>query len=239
MPVKSLRDAIVGLVRRANPRRLGFAVAALIFIVSASVLGATLFSHEESSSQATSPFKLGTVQGAGSPGTESGAPPAAFEPPPLDPNDVPSRLVIDSIGVDAPVAVLGLDDEGVPQVPLNGTDVGWYHFSSLPVRGSNAVFSGHLEWSGGHAVFERLGDLTVGDRIMVEMGNGAVIRYDVIALFEIDPTDPSTLGLMGPTAGDVITLITCGGEWVPDPDKFFGGDYSERTVVRAIRLQQP
>ena len=136
------------------------------------------------------------------------------------------------------MVVLGTDGEGVPQVPLNGSEVAWYHFSSLPIQGSNAVFSGHLEWGSGHAVFERLADIEVGDKIRVAMSNGTVMRYDVTTLFEIDPTDPTTLGLMGPTAGDVITLITCGGTWVPDPEKVFGGDYSKRLVVRATHVPQ-
>jgi len=41
---------------------------------------------------------------------------------------------------------------------------------------------------------------------------------------------------MGPTPNDVITLITCGGTWVPDRSMPLGGNYTHRLVVRAERV---
>jgi len=42
------------------------------------------------------------------------------------------RLVIDSLGVNAPVVRLGLDPRDVPQVPNDGAKVAWYDFSAKP-----------------------------------------------------------------------------------------------------------
>ena len=53
----------------------------------------------------------------------------------------PLRMVVETLRVDAPVVELGLDKDGVPQVPLNGADVAWYNFSAKPGAGSNAVFA--------------------------------------------------------------------------------------------------
>ena len=238
MRARSFRNAIVSLGDSPKTVYAGLAIGVAIFAVSASVLGVLLFSHfrdgDGGNAQSTSPFSRGVIPGNPPSDTDFGAPPAVSTPPPMNDGELPSRIVIKSIGVDAPVVPLGLDEEDVPQVPLNGTTVGWYYFSSLPVKGNNAVFSGHVEWGADRAVFERLPEVAVGDRVEVSMMNGTTLRYDVVVRFEIDPTDPSNLYLMGPTAGDVITLITCGGTWEPDPDKFFGGDYSERLVVRAI-----
>jgi hypothetical protein len=38
---------------------------------------------------------------------------------------------------------------------------------------------------------------------------------------------------MRPTAGDMMTIITCGGTFFRTGDAVFGGDYTNRLVVRA------
>lgn len=240
MRIIDLRNTALEFRRRVRPRHAGLALGALLFAVSASILGASLFSYFTAEQtvvipEGSSPFSVGVAPGASD--TDMGAPPAAASPPPIDPDGVPSRLVIESIGVDAPVVALGLDLEGIPQVPIEGPLVAWYHFSSLPVDRGNAVFSGHVEWGSAEAAFERLHEIEVGDRVSVTVGDGRVLQYDVVVLFEIDPTDPDALGLMRQTPGNVITLITCGGTWVPDEEQFFGGDYSQRLVVRAIQVE--
>lgn len=164
--------------------------------------------------------------------TPSPAPVAAIAPaPPL--RDVPYRLVIDKIGVNAPVATYGLDAKQVPEVPSNGRDVAWYDFSAQPGTGSNAVFAGHVTWSG-RGVFYHLDELKPGDAITLLADNGSKkLTYTVKDVFLVDPSDPNSVSVMGPTPGqDVATLITCGG----DP-YYVGGvaryDYTHRLIVRA------
>ena len=55
----------------------------------------------------------------------------------------------------------------------------------------------------------------------------------MFANFDVDPLDPESLKVMAPTPTDTITLITCGGTWIPDPSARFGGDYTTRTIVQA------
>lgn len=145
------------------------------------------------------------------------------------------RMIIEPIGVDATVATFGLDQEGLPQVPLNGEQVAWYDFSAWPGTGSNAVFAGHLDWEGAPAVFARLNELQVGDTITLT--TAAWERtYTVTNTSLIDPADPASLRVMKPTDTDTITLITCGGTWIPDPSELFGGDYASRVIVQAEQL---
>ena len=151
--------------------------------------------------------------------------------PPVPQRNVPYRIVIDKIGVNAAVAEFGLDRKQVPEVPQNGRDVAWYNFSARPASGSNAVFAGHVTWSG-RAVFYDLEDLAPGDRITVLSDNGATrITYTVNSVFLVDTDDPNSTSVMSPTNSDVITLITCGG----DP-YYVGGnaryDYTHRLIVR-------
>ena len=68
-------------------------------------------------------------------------------------------MVIDSIGVNAPVVPEGLTADDVPIMPLNAYDVAWYTFTAQPGTGGNAVFAGHVTWNG-LAVFYYLNEVS-------------------------------------------------------------------------------
>jgi sortase (surface protein transpeptidase) len=153
------------------------------------------------------------------------------------PNDSPlARMIIEKISVDAPIITLGLNQDSVPMVPDGPSEVGWYDWSSKPGWGSNAVFSGHVDWTlYGHpviGVFYYLRDLGLDDEIKIVLEDGTEYRYRVTGNQAIDDNDPRALQWMGATPNDVITLITCGGIWVPDPTDPLGGHYTMRQVVR-------
>ena len=145
----------------------------------------------------------------------------------------PLRIVVERIRVDAPIVEMGLDGGGVPQVPLNGEDVAWYNFSAKPGAGSNAVFAGHVNWAGAIGAFGKIDRLAKGDTIRLIADDGREFRYEVVANYDVDPSDPESLKVMAPTPTDTITLITCGGTWIPDRSERFGGEYTNRTIVQA------
>ena len=151
-----------------------------------------------------------------------------------------SRMVIEAIGVDAPVVVRGLDANAVPQEPGSPDVAAWYDFSSRPGAGSNAVFAGHVDWTydgrPGPAVFWGLKDLNPGDTVRIFLEDGTRYDYAVTANFAVPYDDPKALEVMGPTDEDAITLITCGGTWVRDPSLSLGGYYTHRVIVRAERV---
>jgi LPXTG-site transpeptidase (sortase) family protein len=151
--------------------------------------------------------------------------------PPL--RDIPYRLIIDKIGVNAPVGTYGLGSDQIPDVPSNGQEVAWYDFSAHPGGGSNAVFAGHVTWNG-RGVFYHLDDLASGDQVTLVANNGgAKLTYTVSEVFLVDADDPNSVSVMSPTPGkDQVTIITCGG------DPFYVGgvaeyDYTHRLIVRA------
>jgi LPXTG-site transpeptidase (sortase) family protein len=173
------------------------------------------------------------------PGVPYGPAPTVSEPEPTpEPVAAPLRLVVESLGVDAPVIEMGVDDQGIPHVPLNGRDVAWYSFSSPPGAGSNAVFAGHINWEGAPGAFANLNELKAGDTIRLISEDGSEYVYKVFANFAVDPYDSDSLKVMSPTPTDTVTLITCGGSWIPDPSERFGGSYTNRTIVQA-RLMEP
>jgi LPXTG-site transpeptidase (sortase) family protein len=167
------------------------------------------------------------------PGTET-EPKAVTVPPPIEPplRDSDYSLVIDSIGVNAHVFTYGVDAERVPEVPLNGEDVAWYDFSARPGTGSNAVFAGHVTWNG-RAVFYELDSVAVADRIVLRGGDGKELVYVVSESYLVDPNDPTSISVMSPTDKDVITIITCSGTFFYTGDPVFGGEYTQRRIIRA------
>jgi LPXTG-site transpeptidase (sortase) family protein len=159
------------------------------------------------------------------------------ERPPSGPP--PVHIRIPEIGVDANVVQMGLGADRFPEVPDSGSDVAWYTFSAPPGAGSNAVFSGHVDWIyrdlAQQGVFYRLRELDIGDAISVDLDDGSTKQYRVTGNVAVDYNDPNVLEVMGPTEVDVLTLITCGGSWVRDASAF-GGNYSHRVIVRAEKV---
>jgi sortase (surface protein transpeptidase) len=159
------------------------------------------------------------------------------------PNNSPlARMIIEKISVDAPVIALGLDGNQVPEVPSGPDEVAWYDWSSKPGWGSNAVFSGHVDWTiYGQpvvGVFYYLHDIGLDDEIKIVLDDGTEYRYVVTGNQAMSDDDPDTLKVMGATPNDVITLITCGGAWVRDWTNPLGGYYTMRQIVRAELIQE-
>ncbi len=152
----------------------------------------------------------------------------------------PTRIAIPRIGVDAVVQAMGRDSQNYPEVPDSGSEVAWYTFTAPPGLGSNAVFSGHVDWyywgQPGAGVFYHLRELQIGDEITVDLEDGNQVRYRVTGNVAVAYDDPGLAKVMDPTSDDVVTLITCGGTWLRDYSNPNGGNYSHRVIVRAERV---
>ena len=158
----------------------------------------------------------------------------------LRPRVVSHQMIIESLGVNAPVVEMGMDDENVPYVPLNAEDVAWYDFSPRPGDGGNTVFAAHINWGSTPGVFADLDDLQPGEIIRLISEDGVEYTYEVFDNFSVDPTDSDSLKVLAPTPTDTITLVSCAGTWVPDPDdERLGGSYTDRIIVKAERVDTP
>jgi LPXTG-site transpeptidase (sortase) family protein len=144
----------------------------------------------------------------------------------------PSRIVIPSIGVDAPISVKSMGPDGAMEPPNGPTDVAWYGFTSRPGAGGNAVFSAHVDYRNyGPAVFARLKDLKKGDLVEVSLADGTVYRYQVVLSLSYPAESAPVEEIVGPTSREVITMITCTGTFDEASRQ-----YSHRLVVRAERV---
>lgn len=148
-------------------------------------------------------------------------------------SDAPiTRILVEKAKVDAPIVEKGVNEEGVMQAPDNATDVAWYNFSARPGSGSNAVFAAHVDYIRvGPAVFWSLKDLEPGDLIRVQLGDGTQYTYAVDLKQQFDAATAPVNDIVGPTAEEIITLITCGGTFDSASHQ-----YDKRLVVRAKRV---
>ena len=196
-------------------------------LLGAAALGFFLLASGDSQEEAPP-----AVQATNTPAVAQTAPPATDSSPPLAGS---YRMIIDRLGVDAPVATYSLDENRVPIVPT-GPDaaevVAWYDFSAKPGTGGNSVFAGHVTWFG-NAVFLSLDTLQAGDMIRLRDDQGAEAAYRVTANQTLAPDDPEAVRTMYPTDKDIVTIITCGGTFFDTGDPIAGGDYTHRIVIKA------
>jgi LPXTG-site transpeptidase (sortase) family protein len=236
--LRSLRNAL-----RSRPRRALFAVGGLTFAAGAGLLaaGLYLFVLGDDSSGLNDNVEVVDLRRRTDLDireTPPGATPTPAPPAPL--GDAGYQLVIDKLGVNAPVSVFGMDEKLVPQVPFTATDVAWYDFSARPGTGGNAVFAGHVTWNG-PAVFYGLDELTEGDEVRLQGYDGTQVLYRVSAVFQVDPDDPESVKVMWGTSEDVITLITCSGKFFETGHPILRGDYTHRLIVRGelVSVDEP
>ena len=176
----------------------------------------------------------GTVTGFGS--VVQTPLPITPTPQATPPSEAPlATLVIPKAEVDATIITMGIDENGVMQSPHNAYDVAWYDFSARPGFGSNAVFSGHVDYHDvGPAVFWNLRDLGKDDVIEVHLADGMVYQYHVTALECLPVGEAPISEIVGPTPNEVVTLITCCGTFDSSTRQ-----YDKRLIVRAERLLPP
>lgn len=154
--------------------------------------------------------------------------PTPLPPPPVTTpvaatSDIPERLMIDKISLDAPVVEMGwtVQGEGVQAASVWNVpddEAGWHLNSAAPGQGSNVVISGHNNSTGGH-VFGDLEDLDVGDEISLRTSDGQTHRYQIseTRIVRAFGASAETLAylreIMQPTPNERLTLITCWPSW--------------------------
>jgi len=130
----------------------------------------------------------------------------------------PTRLVIQSIGIDALVSTVGYTfRDGVLEYDVPRREAGHYVDSAGPGERGNVVISGHVANRGGKAVFEQLPDVKAGDIVELYRGD-EVFRYSIT---EIKVVAAEATSVMSQTQDARLTLVTC----------FPERDYPHRLVV--------
>lgn len=137
----------------------------------------------------------------------------------------PVRIIISSIGVNAPVEGVGQTSDGLMAVPNSYGIVGWYNKGSYPGQKGPAVLAGH--YTGGYGgVFDKLADLKDGDLITTTNGKGESITYKVVKKVEYEKDQVPMAELFKGGDESRLEIITCSGKWQANT-------YNKRLVVTA------
>ncbi|MEO8328541.1 MAG: class F sortase [Candidatus Nanopelagicales bacterium] len=218
-------------------RRVATAIAALLLIGGAAAIAVAVANQDSNPprppiagvgtlSHDPNPRVTTTDTGAAA-STETGAPTVSR----------PVHIRLPTIGVSSPLTVVGLQHDGMLEVPEPGPDydkAAWFNGSPRPGEVGPAVIEGHVDGAiNGPSVFYRLGDLRPGDQVVVAPRAGRVVRFEVYAIRLFPKSDFPTLKVYGNTSRSELRLITCGGPF--DPNRSEGG-YTDNVVVFAAKV---
>ncbi len=121
---------------------------------------------------------------------------------------LPTRVVIPSAGVDAPVTEVGIVLEaGIPKWETAWRAVGHHLDSARPGQPGNVVLTGHVSVAdrGNIPYFAHLDRVREGDIVEVHAGEH-VYRYEVTGVQVVDPSETRVLRS---DHRATVTLITC------------------------------
>ena len=152
-------------------------------------------------------------------------PPAIVPESGLNAAGMPVRLAIPTLGVDAPVLPVGVDEQGNMASPETAFDTTWYAPGTRPGERGNAAVSGHVDFRDvGQAVFWDLQRLGTGDEVWVTDDKGARRRFVVqsVETYQQIPLDR----VFGFTGDRNLNLISCIGDFDP-----VSRQYDRRIVV--------
>jgi len=135
--------------------------------------------------------------------------------------------VIPAWDVEAAIVAGGLA-EGTNQLdspPL--LEVLWYEIYETPGTGKNSFFAGGGIGREAAGPFENLSEYQPGDEIVITMENGSEFKYVVVSNTRYDVATIPTGELIYPTVPrgeEWITLITWGGEWSDEQQRYLSRD---------------
>lgn len=136
----------------------------------------------------------------------------------------PKRLVIEKLGVNAPVEKTGLTDKGDMQAPDTPDSAGWYRYGYLPGALGSAVVAAHSWHKAGEGVFSRLEKLEKGDQL--QLVTDATVQTYEVEKKQAYPAHAEVPEVFTASDKARLNLITCVGDWLPAQQS-----YTHRFVV--------
>lgn len=143
--------------------------------------------------------------------------------------ELPRRIRIPALEVEAGFEFVGLAEDGTMDVPKDPNQVAWYRLGPRPGEQGNAVVAGHVDWGGKAAVFWGLSRLKPGDSVEVIAADERKYEFTVQWLRWYDADRAPVEEVFGQSEATELTLITCGGAFDQKTRQ-----YLSRVVARAV-----
>jgi LPXTG-site transpeptidase (sortase) family protein len=135
--------------------------------------------------------------------------------------------------VEADLIEIDVNSEGQMENPKDWNKAGWYKRSSLVGEEGNIIINGHYDDNYGRpAAFYNLKTVKDNDRVYLVDSFGRNFVYQVTETFYVSIYDDDRIAKVLESDGASLTLITCGGVWVPQE-----GTYNNRLVVKAKKME--
>jgi LPXTG-site transpeptidase (sortase) family protein len=143
----------------------------------------------------------------------------------------PAEITIPRIDATSTLVELGLNADQTVQVPPvdNPLQAGWFTGAPKPGEPGPAVVLGHVNGGGQAGIFSRLHELTAGDEVLVRRTDNTTVRFTVVRVDQVPKSNFPTEEVYGDTAGPELRLITCGGTFDKNANR-----YRDNVIVYAV-----
>ena len=145
----------------------------------------------------------------------------------------PSRIQVPTVGIDIEVGPVGVQPDGLMELPENIFVAGWYRFGSDPTSDTGTtVISAHVDdFEQGLGPFAYLKQLAPGAVIIVTAADGNDYSYAVESVQNVNRQQLPVDDVFDRDGAPRLILITCGGQF---DDNVF--EYSDNVVVVATPI---
>ena len=139
----------------------------------------------------------------------------------------PAIVSVPAINIHAKLQPLHLDTQGRLVAPEYGI-AGWYAAGPEPGEPGAAVIAGHVDSKVGPDTFYNLGQVELGERILVELTDGSKLVFRVVDIKQFPVENFPATTVYGDTRRPELRLITCAGDY-----DYSAGHYLDNLVVFA------
>lgn len=141
----------------------------------------------------------------------------------------PVKLFSEDANIDVQINPVGVQANGMLDVPGDWFSGGWYKKSAKPGQEGNVIIDGHYDTNtGSPAAFWNLKNLTVNDKVVVVDEFGKEYEYVVEEIHHLAISTDNRLDVLNKSVGKTLTLVTCGGVWDAQ-----AGTYNKRLIIKA------
>jgi LPXTG-site transpeptidase (sortase) family protein len=142
--------------------------------------------------------------------------------------DNPVRIIIPTLEIDAEIEPVGVATDGSLETPKAWKNAGWYKMGANPGQPGNLLINAHYDDNFGRpAAFWQLKNAALGDRVTIVDSYGRRYEYKVTEYNLVSINDPNRTEVFKSDESAKITLITCGGVWIPGK-----ATYDRRLVIK-------
>lgn len=146
-----------------------------------------------------------------------------------DPTYPPNHLVIESLGISAPIVPEPLDSAGGLVVPGDVSRIGqWAAGPDLPARAGTTVLAGHVDRDGDLGALYPLHRVEAGALVVVSDAAGRGTRWRVASL---ETVPKERLPRFDATGERRLAIVTCAGAVVDTPT---GRSYAHNLIATAV-----